>query len=393
MSPLKPDGTRPRGAIPGGPRRTRTSASVGTAGCFLVALIACSGEAGSRDASPASGEAARPAAVAPDTVPRFDLHLHLRSATAARLLEEPQDGAPAEAVTAADVLAAMDAAGVERGLVLSLAYRFGAPDLDLPDEEALVRAENDFVASEVAAHADRLVGACSVNPLAAYAIAEIERCLGELRFRVLKLHLTNSDVDLRSFDDLDRLREVFRVLERAGAGVLVHMRTRSETYGAEDARRFIDDVLAAAPGVPVEIAHMAGWGGYDEATDAALGEFARALGDGRLEPSRIWFGLAAVVFNPAAAGADTALATRVREANARLAGRIRELGTDRVTYGTDWPSWPPGGDPAQRIAGNVRLIRAVLGLTPEELGEVFDNPGLLGALPPAAPAGQPATPG
>ena len=178
----------------------------------------------------------------------------------------------------------------------------------------------------------------------------------------------------------NRLCDVFRVLERAGAGAFVHMRTTSDSYGAEDARRFIGEVLAAVPSVPVHIAHMAGWGGYDAATDEALGEFVRALEDGRLDRDRIWFGLGAVVFNPAAAGADTALARTVRESNATLLERIRRLGTELVTYATDWPAWPPVADRATGIAQNVGLIRSQLGLTPAELAEVFANPGLLGAI-------------
>jgi len=344
-------------------RRIPRGAPAAAAG-LAIALIACG----------------PPDRVAVGDGPRFDLHVHIRSPTAARLMREAGDIDSAGALTGADAVAAMDEAGVERALILSLAYRFGSPDLELADEAELVRAENDFVAEEVAAHPDRLVGACSVNPLAPYALEEIERCLDVLHLPVLKLHLTNSDVDLRSSDHLARLREVFRILERGGAAAFVHMRTGSEAYGAEDARRFIAEVLMAAPGVPVEIAHMSGWGGYDEATDDALGELARAMEDGRLERGRVWFGLGAVVFSPAAAGADTALARRVREANASLVGRIREIGTDRVTYGTDWPSWPPVADRRTGIARNADLIRSALGLTPEELAEVFANPGLLGAL-------------
>ena len=46
----------------------------------------------------------------------------------------------------------------------------------LPDDAA-VRAENDFVAEEVAKFPDRLMGFCGVNPLYPGATEELDRCL------------------------------------------------------------------------------------------------------------------------------------------------------------------------------------------------------------------------
>ncbi|MDX1578526.1 MAG: amidohydrolase family protein, partial [Gemmatimonadota bacterium] len=155
---------------------------------------------------------------------------------------------------------------------------------------------------------------------------------------------------------------VVAALGRAELPTVVHVRNREDGYGAEDVRIFIDEVLPAAPDLPVQIAHMAGWGGYDGATDAALGAFIEAIRAGRLDASRVTFDLAAVVFQPEAAGADTALARSVREANARLAERIEELGAERVVFATDWPSWPPGPEPAEGIAANLRLLETALPL-------------------------------
>ncbi len=307
--------------------------------------------------------------------PAWDHHLHLGSATTGRLAETPRD-----ATTAEQAIEALDEAGIESGLVLSLAYWLGAEDLPPDEEIRLVREENDYVAAQVAASGGRLTGACSIHPLKPYASEEIARCSQDLGLPILKLHLTNSDVDLRSPAHLAALRDVFAALSDRGMGAVVHMRTAADDYGAADARHFIDEVLSPARDVPVQIAHMGGWGGYDAATDAALGEFVDALADGRLDRDYVRFGLAAVVFQPAAAGADTALARGVAEANETLATRIRQLGPERVVYATDWPSWPPVPDPAARIAANVRLVRAELGLTDAELAVVFRNMGLPGIL-------------
>ncbi|MEZ4587965.1 MAG: amidohydrolase family protein [Gemmatimonadales bacterium] len=310
-----------------------------------------------------------------------DHHVHIRSASAAWFQDSlmsamgerrPGDTVPSAAVSAADAIAALDSAGVEGALLLSNAYMFGMPEGRLTDDSTRVRAENDYVAAEAARFPERLVGFCSVHPLKSYALREIERCAADPRIGGLKLHLANSDLDLRDEDQLARLGEVFALADRSRLPVLIHMRTREPSYGADDARRFVDRVLSRAPDIPVIVAHMAGWGGYDAGTDAALGVFVDAIQAGRLS-ERVAFGLGAVVFEPRAAGADTARARAVRDANAKLAGRIRALGLGRVVFATDWPGWPPGAAPVGKIAANRQLIRDALPLEPSELDTVFAN--------------------
>lgn len=313
-----------------------------------------------------------------------DHHLHIRSQAASEHLDrleialgerDADDGEPTLPLTADDALAALDAAGIEGGAVLSNAYMFGMPEAVADDEAAKVRAENDYVATQVALHPDRLVGLCSVNPLKDYALAEVARCGADDRIAGLKVHLTNSDVDLRDEVDVGALSSVFSLADSLGLAIVVHMRTRAEDYGAQDVEVFVDRVLSHAPSVPIQIAHMAGWGGYDDATDSALGAFAAALEGGRLAANNITFGLGAVVFNPEAAGADTALAEQVRASNERLAEKIRELGIERVVYATDWPSWPPVTDITTGIDRNAQLLRSALPLTEAELDRLFANVG------------------
>ena len=67
--------------------------------------------------------------------------------------------------------------------MLSIAYMFASADAEVEDEYGLVRRENDYVAEQVATVPDRLLGACSVNPLADYSIEEIERCGADSRSR------------------------------------------------------------------------------------------------------------------------------------------------------------------------------------------------------------------
>ena len=307
-------------------------------------------------------------------------HAHIRSKltaeTIAVLDAAYADDSPASVVgatTADQVLAALDRASTGRALLISIAYRLGEPHADVEDERARVRAENDYVAGQVDIAPDRLVAACSINPLKFYALDEVRRCSMDSRIGAIKLHFTNSGVDLRNRDHVKRLAELFRLFGELALPAVVHLRTGRDDYGATDARIFVHDVLSAAPDLHVQIAHMAGWGGYDDNTDSALGYFADAFENGALDRERISFDLAAVVFDADAAGDNLALANQVREANRKLAERIRSIGVDRILFATDWPSWPPTQVPGLKISQNIQLLHKALPLTDREWAVIHSN--------------------
>jgi prolyl oligopeptidase len=326
-----------------------------------------------------------------------DYHMHLSTAELARFMDAstramgsiPEDAPAVPGPTAADAIEALDHAGLTHGLVISGGYVWGSPLLRSPlvsalldslgvdtgDERARVRAENAHLSEEVARYPDRLIGACSVNPLAEYALDEIDLCAADPAIVAFKLHLANAGVDFDDASHVNGLRAFFEALAETDLAVIVHLRSRGEGYGDGDARTFIREVLAAAPGVPVQIAHMAGWGAYDEATDSAMQAFVDALEDGTLDRDRITFELLVVVEDPADAGADTARARQITERNVRLAERVRQVGIERVVFGSDWPFFPPVGEPLTRIARYREQLRSLLPLEPEEVDRVFTNRG------------------
>jgi hypothetical protein len=74
--------------------------------------------------------------------PAIDYHQHLLSPSAARL------GSLPHAFTARDLIPLLDAAGVERALVLSLAYQYGNPNRPAVKEEyARARRSRRFAPS------------------------------------------------------------------------------------------------------------------------------------------------------------------------------------------------------------------------------------------------------
>jgi predicted TIM-barrel fold metal-dependent hydrolase len=267
------------------------------------------------------------------------------------------------ALTADRLIKQLDSAGIRRAVVLSEAYWFGSPwmpgidrTLSIAEEHAKVRAENDWVADQVAKYPSRLVAFCSVNPLKSYAIEEIERCGTNPRFRGLKLHLANSDVDLRSADDVAQLARVFRVANQHRLPIVVHMRPRRQPYGREDAEVMLREVLPQAPDIPIQIAHFAGWGGYDDATDQAAGAFADAVA--RKDPAtrNLYFDIATIVFP------QTTI-----ERRQQIAHRIRQLGVKRVVFGSDL------SDPGGSAAWYLDQVLQLLPLTRDELATIVSN--------------------
>ena len=119
-----------------------------------------------------------------------------------------------------------------------------------------------------------------MNPSKEHALAEIQRCAKKpgLR-RVLRLHFGNSDVDLDDSAHVVKLQRVFREANRHRMAIVVHMRSNTKRiWGAGLARVFLQELLPAAPNVPIQIAHMAGAGGYeDPGIDAVIGVFVDAI--------------------------------------------------------------------------------------------------------------------
>jgi len=210
--------------------------------------------------------------------PIIDYHQHLYS---------PEAGARSSAgpkgIDAGFLIAQLDAAGIQRAVVLSVAYSFSNPNKPpVADEYAHVMAENDWTSAQVAKYPNRLLGFCSVDPLRPYALEEIERCARDPHLRAgLKLHFGNSDVDLDNSEHVAKVRSVFRAANQHQMTVTVHMHPSIDLhrpYGAKEARIFLEQVLPEAPDVTVQIAHLAGGGGYDDpAIDDALSVFVEAI--------------------------------------------------------------------------------------------------------------------
>jgi uncharacterized protein len=283
---------------------------------FLFLLFAAAVVSGQQAASPS----AKPV----PAIPFADHHQHLFSPAYIEL------NPSLKPITAKDVIELLDTAGIERGVLLSLAYAYGRPGKEPPDEYEKVKAENDWTGAQAALYPKRLIAFCSFNPLKDYALTELERCAKDPDLkRGIKLHFGNSDVQLENPEHVARLKTIFQAANARHMAIVIHMRasiSKNRPYGAEQARIFLAQLMPLATGITVQIAHLAGSGpGFDDPkAQAALEVFAGAFEKHDPHTKNLWFDVA-----------TSAFPSNSPEVSALLVKRIRQIGVKRILYGSD----------------------------------------------------------
>lgn len=272
-------------------------------------VLAWSGPASAAPAAPAR---ATPAAA----MPVADHQQYVYSPAAAAFMSATSAMRP---VSAQDLIPQLDAAGIERAAVLSVAYVYGQPARSLAEEYARVRAENDWAARQAAEYPERLVALCSVDPLRDYALAELARCAASPEFgRGIKLQPAAGSALLDDPEQVERLRRVFRSANARGMAIVLQL----QETGVREARLLLEQLLPHAPDVPVQVAYA----GEREAAPqlAALAVLADAAARRDPRMRHVWVDVTAFA-RPGLSAADAR----------RLVRRLRQVGMERVLYGSD----------------------------------------------------------
>lgn len=214
------------------------------------------------------------------------------------------------------LLTAMDAGGVDRALIHSVALS--------PSRAATI---NDFISGQVQAHPDRLTGYATLHPdmTENEAADELARAM-RLGLKGVKLH---NDMQRVALSD-PRMDKIYAVCQDT-CPLLLHMGDCRYHY---DNPSQVPPVLRRFPRLRLICAHMGGYTEWDEARDCLQHE--NVLVDCS---SSHWI-----------------------LGDAGLRAAIRFFGADRVLFGTDFPMWDPGQE--------LRHVRA-LGLTETELEKVL----------------------
>ncbi|HKS57792.1 MAG TPA: amidohydrolase family protein [Steroidobacteraceae bacterium] len=260
-------------------------------------------------------------------------------------LEQPLD--------AQRLVGMLDSAHIKRAVVLSVGYWFDSPTRMTARSREAMQAENAWTAAQAARFPDRLVAFCSLNPVSDAAAETLRLCIADKRFKGLKLHFANSRVDLLKEEHVRRIREVFATANRARLPIVAHVRN-GDSYGAREARIILEKILPAAPDIPVQIAHL--WGGADFARDA-LAVYAEAVAAHLPATRNLYFDVS-----------DVALVANTPEPAQVVADRIRQIGLDRILYGSD-AAFGNHPDPA----GSWAAFRKGIPLRPEEFEKIAHN--------------------
>lgn len=280
--------------------------------CCAAMMLASSGAA---TAAPAA-----PARATPVAMPVADHQQYVYSPAAAAFMSATSAMHP---VSAQDLIPQLDAAGIERAAVLSVAYVYGQPARSLAEEYARVRAENDWAARQAAEYPERLVALCSVDPLRDYALAELARCAASPEFgRGIKLQPASGGALLDDPQQVERLRRVFRSANARGMAIVLQL----QETGVREARLLLEQLLPHAPDVPVQVAYTGDKPGARDASAqlAALAVLADAAARRDPRMRHVWVDVTAFA-RPGLSAADAR----------RLVRRLRQVGMERVLYGSD----------------------------------------------------------
>lgn len=275
---------------------------------------------------------------APLPAAAVDHHLHIQGPELAALLNRMEQQRPElfksmspallKDRTGADALRQLDEAGIRRGVILSEAYMFASPLADTPKADAarLTREENRYNVDAALASHGRLKAFVGIAPTADNADSELRYWAGRPGVSGVKLHLANGGFDPRSESDMTKLARFFDTARELKMPVVVHLRSRPD-YGPADAKAFVDKVLPHIGDDPIQIAHVGGWGGLDDATLQSLEVYADAIAAKAPGTRRLVFDLALVVLD------DKADPAKLKA----LVALMRRIGLQRFVVGSDWP--------------------------------------------------------
>lgn len=247
----------------------------------------------------------------------IDIHVHAFPKDIREHRENYFDGEPAfrllydspksKLVSAGEIVAAMDAGGVDKSVIFGFPWR----------NAAFFRANNDYIIEALKRFPDRLIGFCCLDPGHPEALSEAVRCLDAGLAGVGELAFYEGGIDETC---LAALEPVMAVCAERSVPVMIHTNEPvGHAYPGKTPNTLaqIDGLLKRFAANRIILAH---WGG---------GIFLYSLMKKgvREEFNNVWF--------------DTAASPYLYDARIyRMAADL--VGPEKILLGTDFPLLPPG---------------------------------------------------
>ncbi|KDR95421.1 Amidohydrolase [Peptoclostridium litorale DSM 5388] len=271
----------------------------------------------------------------------IDCHMHMTSCECADLIKsitgkKTFNGNPFGGHDHKSIISLLDNAGIYKGFAISSAYIYSMEDMNIEDPIQNTVRENDFVIRECSLSNGRLIPFFSVNPLTSYALDEVTRCCRYETPKGLKLHFTNSRIDIEDKYHLSRLSQILSVAESNSIPVIIHFRSR-RNENPQKALKFIDFICENHKNLKIIIAHIGGWGGFDEITKLTFELFLKGISCAPLKvQENIYLDFSGVVITPNEVIIGTFKETIGSDIKC-IESLLQQYPEVKIMFGSDWP--------------------------------------------------------
>ena len=213
-------------------------------------------------------------------------------------------------------------------VLLSATYIYSNIDSMVHNEYGLVKAENDWAYNLLGAseYEGKMKLFCGINPLKDYALQELKRCVEELNFAGVKLHLTGSGVDIFNEDHVSRLQAIANYVESNNIPILIHNNLDNYTEPSLYYKKLSRIFLENRKQMKIVFAHGGGQGGFNTKTYKFI-DHALSVHDDE-SSNQLYFEVSGVILKQEYIGKI--------ESNV-LGELVEKHGTDHFLFGSDFP--------------------------------------------------------
>ena len=266
----------------------------------------------------------------------YDYHIHLMSPGLIMELQKAGETFSRNPLYYTQLDSIIEINEAEKMIAISMAYLYDSPWIAFNDATVQnIRLENNYLSEQIKKYPNRVVGFFGIAPLRGDAIEEIKRCRDTLGLHGIKLHFNANQIDLNNHAHREKIESIFAFAANKKIPLLVHLQNAELDSGGEKANIFIDSLLSPMESLTVIIAHMGTSGGFTFKTEEILMEFAEAIKEKpQLAKHSIYFDCSAVVMER-----ERSIWSGFGSSNRkkRLTDLIRQLGLERILFGTDYP--------------------------------------------------------
>lgn len=266
---------------------------------------------------------------------RHDAHVHIMSPEMVedwKALGIPFSKSESDYFDIDTILANVGAESID---LIGMGYIYSNPDFyQGNDQHARLRKENDYLHLCVMKHPDRITPFYAINPLTAYGLEEMNRCIDSFEMKGLKLHFSSSQVYLTEPEQLEKVKAIFELAAKNGMAILLHFDNWHPKFGKTDLKILNDSILNVIPPIELRIAHFGTSGGFSQKTRDFLEAFIDMKERAQFSKEhKILLDISAVALDKDSEGVSKLTDTEFEQ----LKGFISKIGEENIIFATDYP--------------------------------------------------------